>query len=246
MLGLVGCGGPPRIDRAPDAIEMDRLATLAATAPEAGWSARGRARIESQDGTVEGALTAVMDLPRRLRVEVSSRALFGMVGERVVVSLPGDEHILLYRAREETLEREPFATSSLAQRLPTGALEELHALVTGRPPWPGGRPPADLAARTRVIGRSSDGRQVRYRVQLPDSVSSFELEIQDSVLLRLVWSGRATGPCEVRYDGWRRWGEIEQPSRMRLRAPQEELEVEIRLDEVQARSDFAPTDFEVY
>ncbi len=225
---------------------MDRLATLAAVAPVVGWSARGQVRIQTRDGTVEGALTAVVDLPRRLRVEVSSRALFGMVGERVVVSLPGDEHLLLYRGREESLEREPFATSALAQRLPTGALEELHALVTGRPPWPGGKPPADLAARTRVIGRSADGRQVRYRVQLPDSASSFELEIQDAMLLRLVWSGGAAGPCEVHYDGWRRWGEVQQPSRMHLRAPQEALEVEIRLDEVQARSDFAPTDFEVY
>ena len=146
--GLVACGGPPRLDRAPDAAELQRLAALTGSPPRQAWSSKGHARLTTPDGTVEGALQAVVDLPDRLRVELRSRALFGMVGERLVVAVPGDGHLLMYRARADALERAPFSDSELAHFLPTGSLQELHALVTGRPPWPGGHAPEDLAART--------------------------------------------------------------------------------------------------
>jgi len=244
--GLVACGGPPRLDRTPDAVELERLTSLAGAPPRQAWSTRGHARLSSPDGTVEGNLQAVVDLPERLRVELRSRALFGMVGERLVLSLPGDGHLLMYRARADALERSPFADSELARYLPTGSLAELHALVTGRPPWPQGRPPEDLAARTRLVGRSEDGRNLEFRVQLSSPQAVFELRLRDGVLEQWGWEGAEGRRLVVRYDRWRRWGELELPGRLRLQAPREGMEGEILLEAIEARDGLAAADFEVY
>ena len=115
LVVVARCGPPPRLDRAPDAAELARLAALARVPPRCTWSARGHARLTAPEGTVEGALQAAVDLPARLRVEVRSRALFGLVGDRLVVALPGDGNVLLYRAGTDHLERMSFGASVLAR-----------------------------------------------------------------------------------------------------------------------------------
>lgn len=246
FLGVVCCAPPPRLDRAPDAEELQRLSAIMRTPPRFGWSARGHARAASRDGRVEGALLAAVDLPARLRVELRARALFGLLGERLVLSLPGDGHLLLYRARTDRLERVPFVDSEVARLLPTGAPEELHALLTGCPPWPLGKTPADLAARVRLVRRSDDGEALEFRVQLPETGAVFELRLRGAGLEFSAWEASGGGRVEIRYDRWMELKDWRQPGRLRLRAPREGLEGEIRLEQVEGRSGFGPADFEVY
>lgn len=239
-----GCTPPPPIDRAPELVELQRLESLLAGPPAWGWSGEGHARLSSRDGEVEGALRVALDPPARARLEIRAAALFGLVGERLVVALPGDDHVLVYRAREDSLQRLPWQQTDLARLLPAGTQAEMHALVAGRLPWPGGRPPADLAARTRI---SRQGRDLlEYRVQLSAPAGVLEVQVQEGRLSQLVWYGESLGRVVVRYDRWRQFEEQLQPARLRLSAPEEGLEAEFDLETLRRRNDFTARDFEVY
>lgn len=241
---LCGCAPPPALDRAPDGSELQRLAALLAGPPSSGWSAEGHARLASPEGEVEGALHIALDPPGRARLEIRASALFGLVGERLVVAMPGDDHVLVYRARGDSLQRLPWRETGLSKLLPAGTPAELHALVAGRLPWPGGRPPSDLAARTRISRQKGDF--LEYRVQLPDSGCVLEVQLEAGRLKQLGWRSAASGQVVVRYDRWRRVGELPQPARLRLSAPQEGLVAEFALEALRRRDDFTPRDFEVY
>lgn len=243
---LAHCGPPQRIDRAPDAVELARLDAWLEAAPAQGWSGAGRARVEYADGEVEGTLAVVVAPPRRARVEIRSGALFGMVGERVVVSLPGDEHVLLYRERTNELERLPFGESALADLTPSGQLGDLFELVRGRPPWPGGAPPEGWRTQARLVESQDGGRRLAFRVALENGRQSFVVRLRDGVLERLeIWDGGAAR-LEVEYRSWRTLGGVSQPTQIRLKSTQLNVNAEFTLEQLDSRESFTSTDFEVY
>ena len=230
----------------PDPAETERLRAVVHALPASGWTGSGHAQVAAPEGDFEGTLQAAVDAPRRARVELVARALFGMVGERVVLSLPGDGNVLYYRERGDQLERMPFSQSDLARWTGCDSPVQLFSLVEGRPPWPGGDPPGDLEGRTRVMERGESGRKVRYRVQLPESKDEFDLQLRDGELESLRWSHQGATRLEVRYDRWVWLETRRQPTRMRLSSPQEHVQAEFTLDRVQSKPDFSASDFEVY
>jgi hypothetical protein len=167
-----------------------------------------------------------------------------MVGERVAVSLPGDGHVLFYRKRSDMLERLPFAESRLADLVPGRSMSGLFALTAGRPPWPRGKPPSDLAQRVRVVGEEDGGAKLDYEIRLEDATQVFRFRLQRERMERFEWWVRGVRQLEVRYDRWRALALGEQPGRLRVRGP--DLEAEVVLDRVEPRSDFTDRDFEVY
>ena len=246
LLFFISCGPPPRFDRTPEDHELARLRAWMQTAPVRGWSGSGRARVESADGDVEGKLTFVLDPPERARVEVRASALFGMVGERVVVSIPGDAHVLIYRQRSDVLERIAFRESGLAQLTLNGAPRDLFELVRGRPPWPGGSPPRHWADRARLVERADGGRSLGFRIELDDAHGAFVLRLRDGVLERLeFWTG-PTRRLQIDYDRWTRLGDRTQPMQIRVQAPQLDVKAEFEIDSLTPVEDFSERDFEVY
>src|SRR5262245_61952713 len=129
--------GPPALDVAPDPAETERLRAVLQAPPASGWTGAGHAQVAAPDGDFEGTLQAAVDAPHRAKIELVARALFGMVGERVVLSLPGDGNVLYYRERGDQLDRYPFSQSELARWTGCDSPVQLFALVEGRPPWPG-------------------------------------------------------------------------------------------------------------
>lgn len=227
-------------------MELARLDAWLDVAPTQGWSGAGRARVEYADGEVEGTLAVVVAPPSRARVEIRSGALFGMVGERVVVSLPGDEHVLVYRERTDELERLPFAESALADLTPSGQIGDLFELMRGRPPWPGGAPPAGWRTQARLVESQDGGRRLAFRVALGDGDAAFVVRLHDGVLERLeIWEG-GRAQLEVEYGDWRTLGAASQPTRILLKSSQLDINAEFTLKELDPRESFTSTDFEVY
>lgn len=188
----------------------------------------------------------MLDPPARARVEVRSGALFGMVGERVVVSLPGDEHVLIYRERSDALERIFYPESALAELTLSGEPRDLFELVRGRAPWPRGLPPADWEARTRLVESSNHGRTLGFRVLLDEANRSFVLRLRDDVLERFeLWDG-GTRRLQVRYARWRPAGDRLQPMEIRIQAAQLDVKAEFALDSLEPKEGFSEQDFEVY
>jgi hypothetical protein len=210
------------------------------------WSTEGHARVESREGRFEGALKAVLEPPARLRAELRSGALFGMVAEQVVVALPGDGYVLFFRAREDQLERQRLAESQLGRLLPTGSPQELHALLSGRPPWPGGQAPADLSGCTRVLHTHDQGRSLEVVVEVPGGSCVMELETHEGRLQRVAWAQPGQERVEVRYGRWKTWDGMDLPGRMRLEIAGEGLRAEIDLERAESRKGFSDRDFEVY
>ncbi|UCE03808.1 MAG: hypothetical protein JSW67_06370 [Candidatus Latescibacterota bacterium] len=240
---MIACGPPQRIDRAPTSNETTRLLDALRDSTPVAWSAQGHARVLLPEGDVEGELRAHVDPPQRARVEIVSKALFGMVGERVVVSLPGDGHVLFYRERSDMLERLPFAESRLADLVPGRSMRGLFALTAGSPPWPRGTPPSDLAQRLRVVAEEDDGAKLDFEVRLEEA-QLFRIRLQRQRVERFEWWVGGVRRLEVRYDRWRPLAVGEQPGRLRVRGT--DLEAEVVLDRVEPRSDFTARDFEVY
>jgi hypothetical protein len=202
--------------------------------------------VESADGEVEGKLAFVLDPPVRARVEVRSGALFGMVGERVVVSLPGDAHVLIYRERSDALERVLYGESALAELTLSGAPRDLFELVRGRPPWPGGSAPVDWEARARLVESSDGGRTLGFRLRLDDGRHAFVLRMRDDVLERFeLWEGSARR-LEIDYESWRPAGDRMRPMKIRLRAAQLNVKAEFVLESLEPQEGFSERDFEVY
>lgn len=225
---------------------MAHLAALVQVKPIGPWSAAGHARIVSKQGRFEGSLKAILEPPEKLRAELLSRALFGMVGEHVVVAMPGDGYVLFFRQHEDTLERQSLGDSELGQLLPTGAPGELQALLTGRPPWPRGQVPADLLRSARVQRSEDGGRSLVVRVAVEGTNCVLFLQTREGRLQGVSWTRPGRGRVEVRYGSWRSWDGMELPGRMKLEIPDEGLEAEIDLEQAEAHEGFSARDFEVY
>jgi hypothetical protein len=220
-------------------------AWLAAPLGATPYVARGHARFESPDGEVEGALELRVDPPRRALAELRTRALFGLVGERIVVSAPGDGWVLFFQERSGTLERVPFAESAVADYSLGGGLEDVLQLLDGRLPWALPVDGDDLARRTRVLDGGRSG--VGYRVELPAErgASRLDLVLQDGRLGRLAWWDGGETRLEVEYDRWAARGGVLRPGRVRLRAPGRGLRGEMSIDRLEPRTAFEAADFEV-
>jgi len=187
-------------------------------------------------------LTVRSDPPDRVWVEFRTGALFGLVAERVVIGLPGDDHVLLYRAREDVLDRFPFDESAAGRMGLWGGVGTLQALALGCIPWPGGLPPLDLESRTRPLGREGS-----YAIALEPETGAGELlvDIRNDRLRRLRWRTRGRDVVDVRYDRHAAAGGVERPMRVRLRAPSTGVEAEMEWEHLEVPARFDPADFEV-
>lgn len=239
---IAGCAPAPQSDRVPEPRAMESLrAAIAATDAAASFRAVGRGRFVSKEGTLEGQLTVRSDPPDRAWVEFRTGALFGLVAERVVIGMPGDAHVLVYRAREEVLDRFHFEESVAAGLGLWGGLGTLQALAIGSIPWPDGAPPPDLESRTRSIGTGKFG----IALEPQSGPGELILDVRDGRLRELTWRSRDRNLVQVRYDRYEACGTIERPMRVRLRAPSAGVEADVEWDRLEIPAQFGPADFEV-
>ncbi len=240
---LASCAPGPQGRDLPDPRALETLRqVLAAAAQVQPFRAVGRGRFTSQEGTLEGDLTVRSDPPDRAWIEFRTGALFGLVAERVVIGLPGDHHVLVYRAREDVLDRFRFDESAGARLGLWGGVATLQALARGCIPWPGGVPPQDLESRTRSAG----GKGI-YAIALEPETGPGELllEVADGRLRRLTWRAQGKVVVDVRYDRYAVVAGVDRPMRVRLRAPTAAVEAEVEWQRLEVPARFEPSDFEV-
>lgn len=182
------------------------------------------------------------DPPQRAWMQIRTHALFGLVGERVVISLPGDGHVIVFQERADVLERMPFEASKAADAGPWGGVAELQSLLAGRVPWPGGVVPAGTP---RVVAARGGGVQVSIAVAPPSGPGEVRLRFEAERLRRLEWWRGGRLDLELLYDEHVRLGVGWRPHRVRLRIPSTGLRAEIRFDHLEPRSGFGDRDFEV-
>jgi hypothetical protein len=193
-------------------------------------------RFQSPDGEVEGALVLRLAPPGRAWAEVRTRALFGLVGERVVVSLPGDGHLVSYREREDRIDRIPIDASVAGELTPAGDAASLLAWALGRVAWGG----ALDSLLQRAIG---DGRHAQVQWGDADQVA---LELDgDGRLRSLAWRHDGDVRLDLRYERWLRVGEGQVPTRVRARAPAAGVEAWVELEELDERPGFLPAELDV-
>jgi hypothetical protein len=224
---VAGCGAP----RAPS------LDPSAVTLPAAGvprFVASGRARFESESGDVDGHVELRVDPPRRVRLELRADALFGLVGERVIVCLPGDGWLLTYEERADRIERVRIDESWLADLAPGGGIERVLELATARLPWPETAP----APQPRPAGD-------RLEIDLAPAGSAGLLRVLPGthLLRRLEWRQEDRTRLEVEYGDELPCGSDWLPARLRGRAG--DVRVDLRIDRVEPRSTFADSDFDL-
>ena len=246
VFGLA-CGPAPRSGQAPDRDALQSLRLFLMSPPPAvPFRAHGHAHFESPDGEVDGAVEVRVDPPRRAWLELRARALFGLVGERVVVSLPGDEHLLVYRQRADDLERLALADSPVAFWGLGCGVPGLLALLSGHVPWPDDVPPADLEARARVQGSGrGDVREYRLRLGPGPRQGDIVLRLAKGELQRLEWWAGGERRLAVQYDRFVSLGASRYPTRVRLQVPGERLRAEIDLERLEPQAGFAARDFEI-
>lgn len=230
------CGPAPM--RLPDPGEVATLRAIIEQQTAAPFRAEGRGRFASDEGTLEGDLTVRSDPPARAWIEFKTGALFGLVAERVVLGLPGDDHVLVYRAREDALDRLQFTESPAGRLGLWGGVETLQSLALGCIPWPGGTPPADL--ETRLVAR---GGHFTLRLDLESGSGEVGLEIQQGRLRRWTWRPDGKPAIEVRFDRYRSVDGVERPMQVRLRT--QGIEAEVEWDRLEIPARFGPSDFEV-
>jgi hypothetical protein len=234
--GALHCGPAP--GRIPDPAEIATLRGILRDQTAAPFRGVGHGRFASREGSLEGDLTVRSDPPRRAWIEFRTGALFGLVAERVVLGLPGDDHVLVYRAREDVLDRLPFTESSAGALGLWGGVETLQSLALGCIPWPGGAPPANF--ETRLQAR---GGMLTLRLDLESGPGDLGLEIEQGRLRRWVWRPEGKPAIEVRFDRYRSIDGVERPMQVRLRAG--EIEAEVEWERLEVPAQFGPGDFEV-
>jgi hypothetical protein len=247
LLAGLACAPRSHTVRSPDATELESLrACLGPAAAAVPFAGSGRAHFESREGDVDGAVRVRVDPPRRAWVELRTGVLFGLVAERVVVSLPGDGYLLVYRQRSDDLQRLPYDSSVAAPLAPGSGSTGLLALLAGRVPWPGGKAPSDLGSRCEVSSRPGD-RELACRVPVTAAGREgwFTLRVAAGRLSRLEWWEGGRRRLVVQYDRYVSLGAAWYPSRVRLQAPGEGLRAEVTLERLDARPSFEDRDFEV-
>src|SRR5262245_37392287 len=178
-----GCGGA----RAPS-LDPSQVAWPAADVPR--FVASGRARFESDRGDVDGRVELRGDPPGRVRLRLQARALFGLVGERVLVCMPGDGWLLTYEERADRIERVRVDESWLADVAPGGGFERLLEVATARLPWPDSAPaPAPRPA----------GDRLEIDLAPAGSAGTLRVEPGSHLLRRLEWRQADRTRLEVEY-----------------------------------------------
>jgi hypothetical protein len=209
------------------------------------FAADGRGRFRAEDDEVDGDVEARIAPPARAWLQVRSRALFGMVGERLVVSLPGDGYVLVYEERADRLTRVSFDSSLAALLAVGGGPPALLALARGRiPSHLGGE--AELQERVRV---SPEPRSWQTFTLVPPRESrlagDFCVEVEQGRMRRFAWLVGGDVRLEVRYEAYRSMGGVFVPSRIRVRAPGARLEGQLELEHLEPRQGFEASDFDV-
>jgi hypothetical protein len=243
---LGACGGPARIDRSPDVAELAQLHAGLAGITTHRWSASGYARLRSQSGEVEGHLELRIDAPIRAWLRVTGSGMFGIVSDGLTIAMPGDGFVLTHRARTDELQRFRYEETIASTLTPHRQSGDLFALALASPPWRDGQLPADLEARTRVVGVEDAGRTVEYLVALPEGAGDYRLRLDGQRLVRWEWWLGGQKQVEARYERWQERGGLLLPARIILHAAAEDVRAEVDLDEWMRREDFTPRDFEVY
>ena len=219
--------------------DVERLERLAAPA-DAAFVATGRARFRSADAEVEGELELRIDPPERAWLEIRSRALFGMVGERVVASLPGDGWLVVLQERASRLERVPFDSTQIAWICPQGDPASFLALARGRlPAWLVGE-----AQRARA-GAGSPAERFELDVAPERGGGTLLLRLDGDRLRELEWRVQGERRVWMRYERYESVGAGVVPTRLSLEAPGAGIQAELELLEVDARPGLGPADFEV-
>lgn len=238
------CGPPPRGALAPpDPAALDALrAVLAPLHPPPSFRATGRLRYAGPEGAIEGEVELRVAPPDRAWMQLRTRALFSLVGERVVLALPGDGFLLVYEEREDALERLPFATSGGAAFAPDGRAASVLEALCGRIPWPAPATGAPLRDRVRLGG---DPSAPAYRLEWPDGdgAGAWEVELSGGDLRRLAWVVGGETRLEVQYERYVQAAGERFPARLRLRTPRSRAE--IHLDRIEPRTDWTDRDFQV-
>jgi hypothetical protein len=228
-MALLGLGCAP--SRPPDA-DPTRVTWPDATVPR--FAASGRVRFESNRGDIDGRFSLRIDPPHRAWLEVRAGAVFGLVGERVVVSLPGDGWVVTYEERADRIERVAFADSRLADAAPGGGLERLLQVATARLPWPVDEPPP--------VPRL-DGDRLECDLTGAGVPGTLRVEPGGDLLRRLEWRVEGATRLRVEYGEARPCGSGWVPARLRGRAG--DLRVDLRLERVVPRDSFADGDFDL-
>jgi len=239
LLLMLACG-PPQTFRAASPEERALVDDLCARATEP-YSASGRTRFVSHDGEIEGDLELRVAPPDRGWLQVRTRALFGMVGNTIEVSLPGDGYLLVHDAREDELQRIPFDSTVAAAVSPAGGPQLLLALV-------GGKVTCDLlrgAARPGQALQAGGTTRLRLELDPASGGGTLLLGMNHGELVDLEWRVADTRRLWVRYSRYVPLGSGRVPTRIVAEAPTEGVRAEIQLQRVEPRSEFGPAAFEV-
>ena len=198
------------------------------------FEARGRIRVESGRGDIEGRLHVRVDPPHRAWLEIRADAVFGLVGERVVVSLPGDGWVLTYEERADRIERLRFEESWGMDLAPGGDVQRLLEVATGRLPWP---------AESPLPVPRVEGRRLRCDLAPAGAPGSLLVEPGTPLLRRLEWLRPGLPDLRVEYGPPRPAAAAWVPSRVAGRAG--DIHIEVHLDAVEPRDSFADADFDI-
>jgi hypothetical protein len=217
---------------------------LAAGRTSAPFQATGKVHFESRDGEIDGDLEVRLDPPDRLWIRVHTHAMFGLVGERITVLLPGDGYLLYYRERDDRLERWPFRGSAAADLSPGGTVGDLLALATARIGALEWFRDMNLEDSIRVL---SQGRDRGYSIPSPGGLQAGGLRVwlRGEEPARVEWMVGASRQLEVRYDRYVAVGPGRVPTRMAVNAPQAGVRATVRLEELTPRQGFAAEELEV-
>jgi hypothetical protein len=242
---LGACGAPARVDRAPDVAELARLRAGVAGVAAQRWSAQGYARLQTDDGEVEGRLEVRIDAPTRAWLRVTGSGVFGMVSDGLTIAMPGDGSVLTHRARTDELQRFRYDETIASTLTPNRQSSDVFALALASPPWRDGQVPGDLEARTRVVAVDDGGRTVEYRIVLPDG-GDYVLRLEGERLVRWEWWQSGRKRVEARYERWQDHDGVVLPARILVQAATDDVRAEVHLDAWVRRDDFTLRDFEVY
>jgi hypothetical protein len=239
LLLALACGPPPEF-RSASPEDLARLDLLCARV-ETAFAASGHTRFVGTDGEIEGDLDVRVAPPDRAWLQVRSRALFGMVGNTVEVSLPGDGYLLVHDQRDDRLERVPYDSTVAAAVCPAGGPGLLLALV-------GGKVPCDLvrgAAGPATV--SVSGGTTRLRLDLAAAAGGGILLIgmNGGDLVDLEWWVADERRLSVRYARYVPVGSGRIPTRIVAEAPTAGVRAEIDLRHPEPRAGFGPEAFEV-
>jgi hypothetical protein len=189
-------------------------------------------------------LTVRVVPPDKLWLQVHTKAMFGLVGERLTIVLPGDGYVLYHREREDRLERWEFSGSAAADFSPSATPADLVALATARLGAMNWMQDNALESRIRV---SVEGEERTFSVEAPtgQAPGTLRISLRGRDPERVVWAAGSDRQLEVRYGSFLDSGTLRIPSQIDVRAPRAGVRATVRLDQVVPRAGFTAQELQV-